>query len=264
MTGFTQHRFWDTMMATRFSVIVEAPDCEADRVRAVAEELFDEMRRLESLLSSFIEDSEISQINRIAVGESTVVSPETYRCFELALEAKRSTWGYFDIAYLSEGVPDGGEAFALLAKPLRVVSSAKTLHLDLGGIGKGFALEHGREVLLRYGYPKALLSAGDSTVLAMEPPHGTKGWTVQLELGGQTETLKLANEALSCSGKSVRGEHIFDTRQRKYATNRNRIYVRMSSPALSDALSTAAMTIPDDLFERLSGVFSSGRAGGES
>jgi len=166
------------------------------------------------------------------------------------LEAKRSSWGYFDVAYLSEGAPDDGEAFALLGKPLRVVSSAKTLRLDLGGIGKGFALEHGREILLRYGYSQALLSAGDSTVLALEPPHGTKGWPVQLELDGHTETLELANEALSCSGKTVRGEHIFDTRLRKYATIRNRIYVRMSSPALSDAFSTAAMTMPVDALER--------------
>ena len=257
MTAFSrhhckQHRFCDTIMATRFSVIMEAPETEAERVRAVAEELFDETRRLESLLSRFIEDSEISQINRLKIGESTVVSPETHRCLELALEAKQSTWGYFDAAYLSECAFDDGEAFALLGKPLRVVSSAKTLRLDLGGIGKGFALEHGREILLRYGYSQALLSAGDSTVLAMEPPHGKKGWPVQLELDGQSQTIELTNEALSCSGKAVRGEHIFDTCQRKYATIRNRIYVRMFSPTLSDAFSTAAMTMPEDLFERLS------------
>ena len=245
-------------MATRFSVIVEAPEIEAERVRAVAEEVFDETRRLESLLSRFIEDSEISQINRLQCGESMVVSPETHRCLELALEAKRSTWGYFDVAYLSEVPPDDGEAFALPGKPLRVVSAAKTLKLDLGGIGKGFALEYGREILLRYGYSQALLSAGDSTVLALEPPHGKKGWPVQLELGGDTQTIELANEALSCSGKTVRGEHIFDTRQQKYATIRNRIYVRMPSPTLSDAFSTAAMTMPEDLLEGFSSLIDSG------
>jgi len=257
MTDFTQHRFWDTIMATQFSVIVEAPQIEAGRVRAVAEEVFDEMRRLESLLSRFIEDSEISQINRLGNGELTVISPETHRCLELAMEAKRSTWGYFDIAYPSEDTSEGGDAFALLARPLLVVSLAKTLHLDLGGIGKGFAMERGRAILLRYGYSKALLSAGDSTVLALEPPHGMKGWPVQLELSDDDqietiETLELENEALSCSGKTVRGEHIFDIRQRKYATTRNRIYVRMPSPALSDAFSTAAMTMPEDVFERFS------------
>jgi thiamine biosynthesis lipoprotein len=242
-------------MATRFSVVMEVSggvvtDHGIDRARAVAEELFDEMRRLESLLSRFLEDSEISQINRLRFGESTIISQETYRCLELALEAKQVTQGYFDIAYLSESIPEGQEAFALLSRPLRVVSAAKTLHLDLGGIGKGFALERGRDILAHSGYSQALLSAGDSTVLAMNPPHGEKGWPAQMELDGQTQTLALANEALSCSGKTVRGEHIFDTRQRKFSTNRNRVYVRAPSPALSDAFATAAMTMPEELFRR--------------
>ncbi|MCL2306345.1 MAG: hypothetical protein FWC43_13455, partial [Planctomycetaceae bacterium] len=95
---------------------------------------------------------------------------------------------------------------------------------------------------VRYGYTRAMLCAGTSTIFALDPPHGTKGWPVQVELDGRTETLELANESISCSGKTVRGEHIFDVWQQKYATTRDRVYVRMASPALSDALSTAAMT----------------------
>ena len=231
-------------MATRFSVVVEAPEDEAGRVRAVAEEVLFELRRLESLLSRFIEDSEISQINRLHIGESIVISPETHRCLELAEEAKRLTQGYFDVAYLSEGVAHDREAFMLLSRPFRVTSQAETLRLDLGGIGKGFALEQVREIPVRYDYPKALLCADTSTILALLPPHGMNGWPVQLELDDKIETLELANESVSCSGKTVRGEHIYDTRQRKFATLRNRVYVRMPSPALADALSTATMTMP--------------------
>ena len=251
MTGFKQHRFWDTIMATRFSVVVEAPENEAERVRAVAEEAFFEIRRLESFLSRFIEDSEISQINRLRNGEFIVVSPETHRCLELALEAKRMSRGYFDVAYLSEGILHNREAFTLLSRPLRVMSQAESLRLDLGGIGKGFTLEQIREIPLRYGYRKVLFCADTSTILALEPPHGTKGWPVQLELDDKIETLELTDESISCSGKTVRSEHIFDTRQRKFATLRNRVYVRMPSAALADALSTAAMMMPDDCMERL-------------
>jgi len=250
MTRLMQHRFEDAIMATRFSVIVEAPENEAHRVRAAAEELFYEIRRLESFLSRFVEDSEISQINRLAKGECTIVSPETHRCLELALEAKRMTRGYFDVAYPSQGVPYnrnpcGREAFTLLSRPFRVMSLAEILQLDLGGIGKGFALDHVREIPVRYGYPKVLLCADASTILALEPPQGTKGWPVQLELDGKLETLELAHESVGCSGKSVRGEHIFDTGQRKFAALRNRAYVRTPSPTMADALSTAAMTMPE-------------------
>ena len=242
MTHFAQHQFWDTIMATRFSVVMEVPENESARAQAVAEEAFFEIRRLESFLSRFIEDSEISQINRLRHGEEMIVSPETHRCLELALQAKRMSDGRFDAAYLSEGVTQSQEAFALLSRPFRVASLAESLQLDLGGIGKGFALEQVREIFVRYGYTKAMLCASSSTIFALDPPHGENGWPVQVEIDGETETIELANESISCSGKTVRGEHIFDTKQRKFATCRDRVYVRMPSPTLSDALSTAAMT----------------------
>ena len=237
--------FWDTIMATRFSVFLEVPTNEGGHTQAVAEEMFFEIRRLESLLSRFVEDSEISQINRLRRGEEVIVSPETHRCLELALEAKQISRGRYDAAYLSQGVSSGTEAFALLSRPFRVMSLAESLQLDLGGIGKGFALERVSEIPVRYGYTKVLLCADGSTILALDPPHGTKGWPVQWELDGKTGTLELANESISCSGKTVRGEHIFDTQKRQYATTRERVYVQMASPALSDALSTAAMTMPE-------------------
>lgn len=249
MTGFAQHRFEDTIMATQFFMIVEAPENKERRILAVAEEVFFEIRRLESFLSRFIEDSEISQINRLRNGESVIVSPETHRCLLLAELAKRLSRGYFDVAYRSEGVPQGQSAFALCDRPFRVTSQAESLRLDVGGVGKGFALEHVREIPALYGFPRVLLCADTSTILALAPPRGKKGWPVQLELDGKIETPELAYESVSCSGKTVRGEHIFDTRQRKYATRRNRVYVRMLSPTLADALSTAAMTMPDDVFD---------------
>jgi len=233
-------------MATRFTVVIEAPESEYDRIRAVAEEVFFEIRRLESLLSRFMEDSEISQVNRLRCCEEVIVSPETHRCLALALEAKQISGGHYDAAYLSQGVPGGQEAFTLLTRPFRVVSLAGSLQLDLGGIGKGFALEQVGGIPGQYGYTKVLLCADGSTILALEPPHGAKGWPVQWELGGRTGTIELANESISCSGKTVRGEHIFDTRTRQYVTTKERVYVRMPSPALSDALSTAAMTMPED------------------
>ena len=235
--------YWDTIMATQFSVILDVSENERERAQAVAEEVFFEIWRLESLLSRFVEDSEISQVNRLRRGEEVIVSPETHRCLELALEAKQISRGHYDAAYLSRGVPSGAESLALLSQPFRVVSQAESLQLDLGGIGKGFALELVSGILVRYGYTKALLCAGSSTILALNPPYGTQGWPVQLELDDKTKTLELVNESISCSGKTVRGEHIFDTHKQQYATARERVYVRMASSALSDALSTAAMTI---------------------
>ena len=242
MTSLQRHRFWDTIMATRFSVMIEAPTGEADRVHALAEEVFEEIRRLESLFSRFIEDSEISQINRLRLGESVRISPETHRCLGMALKAKRLTRGYFDVAYRSEGVKESQEAFLLLSKPARVRSESDSLQLDLGGIGKGFALDWSRDILIQYGYDRALLCADTSTILALKPPRDDdRGWPVVVETRQGDQEIFLANESISCSGTSVRRAHIFDTRQRIYKTVHDRCYVRTPSPTLADAFSTALL-----------------------
>lgn len=234
-------------MAAQFSVYIEAPQNEAGRIRAVAEEVFAEIHRLESLLSRFIEDSEIAQINRLRCGEEAVISPETFRCLSLALEAAAVTDGYFNTAYLSEPIDKIHQAFSLLKSPLRCRSEIEKLHLDLGGIGKGFALDYVREeFFLRYDYSRVLLDAGGSTLLAMDAPKDTDGWKVVLSLPDGERNVFLKNESISCSGKSVRGEHIFDVRRGIYLTESERIYVTSSSASLADAFSTAALTMPCD------------------
>ncbi|MGL4943552.1 MAG: FAD:protein FMN transferase [Thermoguttaceae bacterium] len=229
-------------MHARFSVRIAAPESEVARIRSVAEEIFDEIRRLESLLSRFVEDSDIARCNRLRRGESTIVSAETYRCLVAALEAHRLTSGHFDVAYLSQQ-PASVEAFRLLTRPFRVQSLVESLRLDLGGIGKGFALDVVAAILHDYGYSRAILGADTSTFLALDPPDDAEGWSVVIERGDAQETYLLSNSAISCSGKSFRGEHIFSVSRQDYATESDRAYVTAPTATLADALSTAAMTM---------------------
>jgi thiamine biosynthesis lipoprotein len=121
----------------------------------------------------------------------------------------------------------------------------ESLRLDLGGIGKGFALEHVAPIPLRYGYSRVLLCADSSTRLALDPPENTPGWEVKIELDGKEERVHLTNRAVSCSGTSMRGEHIFDVKCRTWTTERKRCYVFDQSAALADAFSTALMTMKE-------------------
>jgi len=235
------HEFCDEIMTARFSVRFDAPESEARRLRAVAEEMFEEIRRLETLLSRFVEDSDVSQINRLSFGESVIVSQETFRCLELAEEATKLTGGQFDVAYLSP-VNAGTRPFSLLTSPHRVRSEVSSLQIDLGGIGKGFALDYVAPIPLRYGYSRVLLCADSSTILALAPPENTSGWEICLELDGEERRIELCNRAVSCSGTSVRGEHIFDVKRRIWLAQIKRGYVFADSAALSDAFSTAALT----------------------
>jgi thiamine biosynthesis lipoprotein len=240
------HEFRDEIMTAQFSIRFDAPESEAKRLCAVAEEVFDEIHRLESLLSRFIEDSDIAQTNRLARGELVVVSPETFRCLERAEEATRLTDGRFDAAYLSPAVDETQRPYSLLRSPLRVRSEVESLHIDLGGIGKGFALEHVAPIPLRYDYSRVLLCADSSTMLALDPPEHTPGWAVSVERGGKEQQVPLNNRAVSCSGTSMRGEHIFDVKRRIWVSETKRCYVFDQSAALADAFSTAALTMECD------------------
>ena len=234
-------------MTARFSVRFDAPESEAKRLRAVADEIFEEIRRLESLLSRFIEDSDVSQINRLPLGESVIVSQETFRCLELAEEATKLTGGQFDVAYCSPA-DAGTRPFSLLTSPHRVRSEVASLHIDLGGIGKGFALDYVAPIPLSYGYSRALLCADSSTVLALDPPENMSGWEIGIELDGKEERVELGNRAVSCSGTSMRGEHIFDVKRRMWSAQTKRGYVFDSSATLSDAFATAMVTQPANKF----------------
>jgi thiamine biosynthesis lipoprotein len=194
-------------------------------------------------LSRFVEDSDISQINRLSPGESVIVSQETFRCLELAEEATRLTDGYFDVAYLSPAADGTDRPFSLLTSPHRVRSQVASLHIDLGGIGKGFALDYVAPIPLNYGYSRSLLCADSSTMLALEPPENMLGWDVYIELDGKEQRIALNNRAVSCSGTSMRGAHIFDVKRRTWSAQMQRGYAFDSSAALSDALSTAALAM---------------------
>lgn len=125
---------------------------------------------------------------------------------------------------------------------LRLEGSAYGLDLDLGAIGKGYALEAASNVLAGWEIDSFLANAGESTVLA----RGKEAWPVTV--GGGFDFLKpgrvsLKDRALSGSGHEVKGEHIYDPRGRQSQSRQLAVWVSHPSPALSDGLSTAFMVM---------------------
>ena len=119
-------------------------------------------------------------------------------------------------------------------------------NLDLGGIGKGYALDKCQQILDDWQIDNALLSAGTSTVLARgDGPEGN-GWVVGVsgdyaDLTG-VETTALRSQALSGSGTGVKGEHI-RTPQSGAAAGALASWALAESAAWTDALSTAFMVM---------------------
>lgn len=232
-------------MATVFEVRIagEEPVFAAQAAHAA----FDVVDRLEALLSRFHPGSEISALARLEPGESLRLSEPTAACLALALDIEHQTDRAFALAATASRTGQPPARWTL-----DPTSHTATVHegqclLDLGAIGKGFALDRMAAELREWGCPSFLLVAGGSSVLAGNPPPGSEAWTARLSDPARpespAETIELAHAALGSSGLALQGNHITDPRTGLPATQRRRTWVRADSAAEADAFSTALMVL---------------------
>jgi len=89
------HRFSHEAMATNFEIFIHADDFTYARGAAV--DAFRVLDQLEQELSRYIENSDISRINALQVGERTQISLETFECLQQCELMYRLTGGTFDV-----------------------------------------------------------------------------------------------------------------------------------------------------------------------
>jgi len=132
---------------------------------------------------------------------------------------------------------------------VRAAKEPARLDLDLGGIGKGYALDKAREVLEDWSIGNALLHSGTSTALGFGPGPGPRGsgWPVGAastwKCCGMPRIIRLRGGALSGSGTEVKGAHIIDPRNGAPAGGHLAAWAFHPSAALADALSTAFLVM---------------------
>ena len=234
---------------------------------------FHEADRLEQELSRFVDNSDIGRINRAEIGVSVVVSPDTMACLLAAQEVYDLTGGAFDVSVgplvqlwrQGEPTPESlerllqgrtGRSFALHETELTVTVLRKDAGIDLGGIGKGYAIDRMADVLREWGIRRALIHGGASSVLAMESPIEKSGWPVVVSNPKNPEEtparLELANQTLSCSGLQ-RGRHIVNPATGQAVTDKRAVWLlTTASAAQADALTTALMAMPVEAIGRFS------------
>lgn len=181
-----------------------------------------EFDRIENLMSTYMPESEISRVNRLAYKEPQVVSEELYKLIETALRVSEMTGGAFDITYDSVGVlydfrkrqkPSPGEIqeqlhsvgykLVLLDKDSRTIRYADPgVRINLGGIAKGYAVEQVIGMLAQSGIEHALATAGGDTRLLGD--RLGKPWIVGIRDPNKSDAvftrLALEDEAISTSG----------------------------------------------------------------
>lgn len=213
-------------MATEFSLHLYARSHED--AEKMAEPVFQEIDRVEDLLSNYRESSELSRINRAAASEDVTTDPETYRLLETAFAWSAESQGAFDITvgklmktwgfFGAKGAlpPEekiaetrnqtGWEKVQLNSGRRTVRFLAAGIELDPGGIGKGYAVDRAVKILRARQISAALISAGSSTIYALGAPAGEPGWKVLVpKPGNETRTVStviLRDSSLSTASRS--------------------------------------------------------------
>ena len=183
-------RFSHEAMATTFEVIIVHEDERYASQAAVA--AFDEVDRLERELSRFIENSDVARINSAGANQPLQLGLDTFECLKIAMRVYAETNGAFDITIGSllkcwrneDGTPrkpspkeidiarlhTGTNLLQLNEAEHTVMLSASPVQIDLGGIGKGYAVDRVAELLRDWSIDVALVSGGYSSVLALDAP----------------------------------------------------------------------------------------------
>jgi FAD:protein FMN transferase len=201
-------------MGSRFEVRFLGDDEE--RLDSVAIAVIEEIVRLDGVLSRFDPRSEIARINREARDRPARLDQEVFELLERCDHWRRLTAGYFDITASSKAgddAVDSGETSGLLldAESHTARFAREGVSIDLGGVGKGYALDRGREIMLRFGVTCGLLNGGSSSVLAV----GKNSWPVAVRHPLEPDAapvahVELADRGLSCSAARHAGQQRSD------------------------------------------------------
>lgn len=266
------HRYEERAMGSLFEVRIAGMD--ELTARGAAQAAFEVLHRLDRELSRFDPTSAVSRIARLSAGDSLRLGPAAFECLELALEVFQETGGALDVTiaplldFWRQVGPDakvedvtlaglyervGSELLRLDRASRSVQVFADHVQIDLGALGKGYAVDQMIERLMAWDAPAALVHGGTSSMYALGAPPGWDGWPIELrhpeEGRPPLEVLILTNQGCSGSGAllaepgSPSDWHVVDPRTGRPARQRPASWVLAPTAGRSDALSTAFLLL---------------------
>jgi FAD:protein FMN transferase len=279
-------RVEDGIMGTRMVVELWADDREQGDAAVAA--VLAEMRRIDASMSTYKPSSEVSQVNAHAAQRAVKVSLELFDLLTTAREFSVVTEGAFDVTYASVGylydyrehvrpndaqiakaLPGINYKHVLLdANAHTVKFSQPGVRIDLGGIGKGHAVDRGIAILQARGFKNALVTAGgDSRIVG---DRFGKPWVVGIRHPDRKDEviakIPLEDAALSTSGDyeryfdedGVRYHHILDPHTGKSARKVRSATIIGPTATRTDGLSKTAFVLGAEraieLYNKMEGI----------
>ena len=259
------------VMGTVFEIAAYAES--SGKASAAIDKALQEIVRMDDLMSNYKPESALSRLNRSAHFQTQKVPPDLYRVIEQAVQFSRRSGGKFDItvaplvnlwkaALSGDSMPSPaqrqqaeecvGYGKIELTPPDQITFRSSCMQLDVGAVGKGYAVDRAGEVLQSCGIHNALINSGGSTILAMGSPPGQPGWLVHLRdpshkfdpyvmLKDQSVSTS-EQTAVSLLGPESAG-HIIDPTTGRPVDTQFAVSVITSSGTPSDGLSTTLLLL---------------------
>ncbi len=264
----------DGIMGTR--IVVELWSEDKAKGEQAVQAVLDEMRRVDAAMSTYKPTSELSLVNAQAAKKPVLISQELFDLLQTSIEYSKLTGGAFDITYASVGfmydfrqrvrpdeeqiqgaLPGINYRHLVLDPKARTVKFAREgVRVDLGGIGKGHAVDKGIEVLLKRGVKHGLVTAGgDSRIIG---DRFGNPWVVGIRHPDRKDEvlarIPLEDAALSTSGdyeryfdeNGVRYHHIIDPKTGHSASKVRSATIIGPTATRTDGLSKTAFVLGPD------------------
>jgi thiamine biosynthesis lipoprotein len=259
------------VMGTVFEIV--AYDKSPERASAAIDAAFNEVVRLDGILSNYKPGSDLSRLNRTAHFQKQFVPPDLYYLIGESIKYSKISSGKFDVTVgplvdywksvlRGERSPSTSEENRLRActgfqkvelfPPDRIEFRSSCLRIDFGAIGKGYAVDRMAQILRSKGIVSAFINAGGSTIYAIGAPPQASGWRVQLRdpSGKTAPEVILNNNSASTSEQSPRdllgggnAGHIVDPDSGEPVTTPAAVSVLAETGTESDALSTTLLLL---------------------
>jgi len=247
------------------------------------EAAFEELKRIDELMSDYKSDSELSEVNREGFEKEVKVSEALFDVLKRSAAYSRETGGAFDITVgplvdLGRWAEEKGQALGEeeilrarervgfekleLDEMKRTVRfSVEGMRLDLGGIAKGYAIDKAIEAMQGLGAIGGMVDVGGDIRCFGAPPEGKRLWLVGLQdpheggdvvgAGKLLLVLRLANGAIATSGDyrrfsvidGKRYSHIIDTQTGHASEGLSSVTIIAKEATLVDALATAVSVL---------------------
>ena len=262
------------LMGNMFSFSVVASDSQwADHCIDLA---IEEIKRIEALLTTFKDDSQTNQINNAAGLQPVVVDREVFNLIERSIRISELTQGAFDISYgsIDKKLWNFDQTMTSLPDPLvakkmvrlinyrnivldpsnsSVFLKHKGMRIGFGGIGKGYAADRGKELLIDLGVKSGVVNASGDLVVWGNQVDG-KPWTIGIadpDTKIPFSSIPLKGMAIATSGNyekfvSINGKrysHTIDPKTGLPVSGIKSVSVISPMAELSDALATPVMVM---------------------